>query len=305
MKKVRFFVCALSALMILSCGKETPEVPERQYPDYSTEIIPLQIKQDFLDRYPDAKVTSAYEYSRTYQGVAFLDKDGFRKEVVYKDGKLTLAEKWYDVDNFLSQLPRPVLGTYLATGIYNECFTDGQYYVVEAERDGLDQKQYEIHCSASFKDGDEVVDHLVCHVVISEDGTLLTCQHGGFLPTIYSYDMDAAIEAVREMYPAAEILGAYNNTGADDRIVIRDNGIVKTVSFYSYGDDFWWKETRYSVSRFTVLPEFVLKAIEEGDARYPERKLYDIIILESKDGMYYGLTFGTGLNYSTYFLKAE
>ena len=305
MKKVSIILCAVSALMLLSCGKDYPQLPEIQYPDYSTEIIPQQIKRDFLERYPEAKVTSAYEYTSKYQGVAFVDNDGFKKEVVYKDGQLTLAEKWYDVDNFLSQLPRPVLGTYLSTGMHNEVFTDGQYYVVEVERAGLDQKQYEIHCSASFKDKDQVVDHLVCHVVISEDGTLLTSQHGGFVPTIYAYDMDAAIEVVREMYPAAEILGAFNNTGSDDRIVIRDNGIVKTVSFYSYGDAFWWKDTRYSLSRFSVLPEYVLKAIEEGDARFPERKLFDIIFLECEDGRYYGLTFGTELNYSTIFLKVE
>lgn len=305
MKKVSFIVCALMALVLFSCGKDNPQVPEIKRPDYSTEIIPQQVKGDFLDRYPEAKVTSAYEYTSQYQGVAFVDKDGFRKEVVYKDGQLMLMEKWYDVDDFLSQLPRPVLGTYLATGMHNEIFTDGLYYVVEVERAGLDQKQYEIHCSASFKDLGQVVDHLVCHVVISEDGTLLTSQHGGFVPTIYAYDMDVVVDSVREMYPTAEIIGAYNDTGAADRIVIRDNGIVKTVSFYSFGDASWWKETRYSMPRFSVLPEYVLKAIEEGDARFPERKLFDIIILECEDGRYYGLTFGTELNNSTFFLKIE
>ena len=305
MKKVSFIVCALMAFVLFSCGKDNPQVPEIKRPDYPTEIIPQQVKGDFLDRYPEAKVTSAYEYTSQYQGVAFVDKDGFRKEVVYKDGQLMLMEKWYDVDDFLSQLPRPVLGTYLATGMHNEIFTDGLYYVVEVERAGLDQKQYEIHCSASFKDLAQVVDHLVCHVVISEDGTLLTSQHGGFVPTIYAYDMDVVVDSVREMYPTAEIIGAYNDTGAADRIVIRDNGIVKTVSYYSFGDASWWKETRYSMPRFSVLPEYVLKAIEEGDARFPERKLFDIIILECEDGRYYGLTFGTELNNSTFFLKIE
>ena len=305
MKKVSFIVCALMAFVLFSCGKDNPQVPGIKRPDYSTEIVPQQVKGDFLDRYPEAKVTSAYEYTSQYQGVAFVDKDGFRKEVVYKDGQLMLMEKWYDVDDFLSQLPRPVLGTYLATGMHNEIFTDGLYYVVEVERAGLDQKQYEIHCSASFKDLGQVVDHLVCHVVISEDGTLLTSQHGGFVPTIYAYDMDVVVDSVREMYPTAEIIGAYNDTGAADRIVIRDNGIVKTVSYYSFGDASWWKETRYSMPRFSVLPEYVLKAIEEGDARFPERKLFDIIILECEDGRYYGLTFGTELNNSTFFLKIE
>ena len=305
MKKVSFIVCALMAFVLFSCGKDNPQVPEIKRPDYPTEIIPQQVKGDFLDRYPEAKVTSAYEYTSQYQGVAFVDKDGFRKEVVYKDGQLMLMEKWYDVDDFLSQLPRPVLGTYLATGMHNEIFTDGLYYVVEVERAGLEQKQYEIHCSASFKDLGQVVDHLVCHVVISEDGTLLTSQHGGFVPTIYAYDMDVVVDSVREMYPTAEIIGAYNDTGAADRIVIRDNGIVKTVSYYSFGDASWWKETRYSMPRFSVLPEYVLKAIEEGDARFPERKLFDIIILECEDGRYYGLTFGTELNNSTFFLKIE
>ena len=134
---------------------------------------------------------------------------------------------------------------------------------------------------------------------------MLTSQHGGFVPTIYAYDMDVVVDSVREMYPTAEIIGAYNDTGAADRIVIRDNGIVKTVSYYSFGDASWWKETRYSMPRFSVLPEYVLKAIEEGDARFPERKLFDIIILECEDGRYYGLTFGTELNNSTFFLKIE
>jgi hypothetical protein len=305
MKKVIFLICAVSALMICSCEREYPVEPEKKSPEYSWSIIPQKIKRDFLYRFPEAKVTSAYSYYGEYQGVAFVDNDGFRKEVVYKEGWLTLAEKWYDVDSFLSQLPRPVLGTYLATGIHNECFTDGNYYVVEAERAGMDQKQYEIHCSASFKDGDKVVDHLAGHIVISEDGTLLTCEHGGFCPTIFAYDMDQAIEAVREMYPTAELLGAYNNTGSNDRIVIRDEGIVKTVSFYSYGDEFWWEETRYSLPRLTVLPEHVLKAIDKGDDKNPERKLFNVFIVECKDGKYYGLTFGTELNYSTFYLEME
>ena len=305
MKKVSFLMCAVMALMICSCEKEYPVEPEIQRPDYSLEIVPQKIKQDFINRYPDAKVSSSYDYAGKYYGVSFVDNDGLRKEVVYKDKWLKSTETWYDVDNFLSQLPRPVLGTYLATGIHNECFTDGLYYVVEVERVDLDQKQYEIHCSASYKEGDQEIDHLVCHIVISEDGTLLMCGHAGFCPTIFAYDMDAAIEATREMYPAADILGAYNNTGAYDRIVIRENGIVKTVSFYSYGDEFWWEETRYSLPRLTVLPEHVLKAIEEGDADHPERELYDIVIVECEDGKYYGLTFGTELNNSTFYVEAE
>ena len=305
MKKVSIIMCAVSALVLLSCEKENPQVPERQYPDYSTEIIPQQIKRDFLERYPEAKVTSAYEYGSTYQGVAFIDNDGLRREVVYKDGKLTLSEKWYDVDNFLSQLPRPVLGTYLATGIHNESFVDGQFYVVEIERAGLDQKQYEIHCSASFKELDRVVDHLVCHLVISEDGTLLISQHGGFVPTIYAYDMEVAIESVREMYPTGVILGACNTTGAHHLVYIRDKGLVKTVKFYPSWGDYAWVETRYSLPRYAILPGFVRKAIEEGDSRYPERKLFDVFYVESREGEYYGLTFGTELNNSTFYLKVE
>ena len=298
-------MCAVSALMLLSCEKDNPQMPEIQRPDYSTEIIPQRIKRDFLERYPEAKVTSAYEYGVKYQGVAFIDNDGRRKEVVYRNGQLTLVEKWYDVDSFLSQLPRPVLGTYLATGIHNECFTDGQYYVVEVERAGLDQKQYEIHCSASFKDLGRVVDHLVCHIVISEDGTLLTSRHGGFVPTIYAYDMDVAIDSVRKMYPTAEILGAFNATGADHVVYIRDNGLIKSVRFYPSWGDYEWVKTRYSLPRLTVLPEFVLKAIEERDTRYPERELFDVFFVECRDGEYYGLTFGTELNNSTFYLKVE
>ena len=299
-------MCAVSALMLLSCEKDNPQVPERQYPDYSTEIIPQQIKRDFLERYPEAKVTSAYEYtSGKYQGVAFIDNDGLRKEVVYKDGQLALSEKWYDVDNFLSQLPRPVLGTYLATGIHNESFVDGQFYAVEVERAGLDQKQYEIHCSASFKDNDRVVDHLVCHIVISEDGTLLTSEHGGVLPTIYSYDMDNAIKTVREMYPTAVLLGAYNTTGAHHLVYIRDRGLVKSVKFYPSWGDHEWVETRYTLPRYSVFPEFVLKAIGEGDANHPGWPLFDICLVECRDGKYYGLTFGSELNNSTFYLKVE
>ena len=307
MKKVRFILCAVMALVLFSCEKEIPQVPERQYPDYSTEIISPEIKQDFLERYPEAKVQSAFEKGK-YHGVTFIDGDGLRKDVVYKERWLVLTATWLNVNDFLSQLPSPVLGTYLATGIKNEYFgedDDPRYYVVEVKRAGIEQKQYEIHCSATFMDGGKEVEDVTCHLVISEDGTLVTCQHAHFLPTRYTYDCDAAVEAVRKMYNCPEILGFYNEMGSYDRIVIRDKGVVKTVSFYSYDNEFEWTGTRYSLHRLTMFPEYLLKVIEEGDAKHPERKLFDVFIFENQDGKFYGLTFGSELNNSTIYVKIK
>ena len=45
--------------------------------------------------------------------------------------------------------------------------------------------------------------------------------------------------------------------------------------------------------------------IEKGDDKNPERKLFNVFIVECKDGKYYGLTFGTELNYSTFYLEME
>ena len=77
------------------------------------------------------------------------------------------------------------------------------------------------------------------------------------------------------------------------------------MKFYPSWGDYAWVETRYSLPRYAILPGFVRKAIEEGDSRYPERKLFDVFYVESREGEYYGLTFGTELNNSTFYLKVE
>lgn len=303
MKKVSFIVCALLALVLFSCEKYTPRE--------NYVVLPKSYAGDFFKRYPEAKVTSASEPDGDrYMEIGFIDGDGFEKKAVYKDGSLSFTCRYYDVDDLFFQLPLPVIGTYLGLGLHNEEFPDGKYAVYEIDRGGICQKQYEFHCLASFKNGDRTINNMWCHVVISEDGTLLAFLHVGYRYSDRSYDLNKAVDVVKdrfrlkENYPDMEFLGVMeDNMGYS--VFVREEGIVKTVKIFPDWGNYTWRETCYSLPRFTVLPEYVLDAIDNYEAEYPGMKLSDILFIESKDGTFYGLTFGTALNYHRFYLKVE
>ena len=303
MKKVSFFVCAIMALVLISCDKYTPRE--------DTVVLPKGYAKDFYNRYPEAKVISASEPDGDrYMEIGFIDGDGSEKKAVYRDGSLSFTCRYYDVDNLFFELPLPVIGTYLGLGLSKEEFPDGNYGAYEIDRGGICQKQYEFHCLASFKDGGKTINNMWCHVVISEDGTLLAFLHVGYRYSDRSYDLNEAVDVVKDMFRPEqdstdmEFLGVMeDNMGYS--VFVREEGIVKTVKIFPDWGNYFWRETCYSLPRFTVLPEYVLKAIENYEAEYPGMKLFDILVVESKDGTFYGLTFGTELNYHRFYLKVE
>ena len=303
MKKVSFFVCAIMALVLISCDKYTPRE--------DTVVLPKGYAKDFYNRYPEAKVISASEPDGDrYMEIGFIDGDGSEKKAVYRDGSLSFTCRYYDVDNLFFELPLPVIGTYLGLGLSKEEFPDGNYGAYEIDRGGICQKQYEFHCLASFKDGGKTINNMWCHVVISEDGTLLAFLHVGYRYSDRSYDLNEAVDVVKDMLRPEqdstdmEFLGVMeDNMGYS--VFVREEGIVKTVKIFPDWGNYFWRETCYSLPRFTVLPEYVLKAIENYEAEYPGMKLFDILVVESKDGTFYGLTFGTELNYHRFYLKVE
>ena len=303
MKKVRFIVCAMLALVLFSCDKYTPRE--------DVVVLPKGYAGDFYKRYPEAKVISASEPDGDrYMEIGFIDGDGSEKKAVYRDGSLSFTCRYYDVDNLFFELPLPVIGTYLGLGLSKEEFPEGNYDVYEIDRGGICQKQYEFHCLASFKNGDKTIDNMWCHAVISEDGTLLAFLHVGYRYTDRSYDLNEAVDVVKDMLrreqinPDREFLGVMeDNMGYS--VFVREDGIVKTVKIFPDWGHYFWRETCYSLPRFTVLPEYILTAIDNYEAEYPGMKLFDILVVESKDGTFYGLTFGTPLNYHRFYLKVE
>lgn len=302
MKKVSFIVYAVLALVLFSCDKYTRD---------DSVVLPKSYAADFYKRYPEAKVISASEPDGDrYMEIGFIDGDGSEKKAVYKDGSLSFTCRYYDVDNLFFELPLPVIGTYLGLGLSKEEFPDGNYDAYEIDRGGICQKQYEFHCLASFKNGDKTINNMWCHVVISEDGTLLAFLHVGYRYSDRSYDLNEAVDVVKDRlrweqnYADMEFLGVMeNNLGYS--VFVREDGIVKTVKILPDWGDYTWQETCYSLPRFTVLPEYVLNAIEAYETDYPGMKLFDILFVEREEGSYYGLTFGTALNYHRFYLKVE
>ena len=306
MKKVSIILCSVMALMTCACEKPSPWRGREV-------VVEGRFSGDFYTRYPEAKVLSVNEIGDDKGLVVdFIDGDRFEKKAVYNEGGPSYTCRYYNVDALRSQLPERVLGTYLSMGLENIKFTRDNYSVFEIKREGVRQKQYEFHCVASFKDGDRMVSNMMCHIVISEDGTLLTFQHGGFNYSDTSYDLEYAIDAVHDMFikdldpENPEILGAIIDGMGDMYVYIRDKGIIKTIMLFPSWGNYGWRETRYSLlPSVTELPKYVLEENVKGDPENQGRKLYDVFMLETLDGSFYGTTFGTALVYHTHYVKVE
>ena len=303
MKRTIFnlLACALAALLIMSCGKETP-VPVKP-------AVDEMVEWDFHSRYPDATISDCWEIEEDGSTVAkfdFIDGDGNKCFAVYKDGMWMITEKTYDVDNFLYAIPRKVARTYIGTGIENEVYhrDSDWYYVHEIARSGIVKKQYEFLCTAPFDDGYDTAENLVYDIVIDEDGTLLTCTHDIYNPSIWWYDITTSLNAVRSKYPAATVLGAVNDAG-NNVLFIRDDGIVKTVTTKNRGYGFVWTQTSYPLDINTPLPDSVLADKEKYASAHPDKPFYALSSVEFPEGSFYGLTFGSELNWTMFYSKAE
>ena len=289
MKKESFIMCAVMALVLFSCEKAPKGTPEYD----PMKSLPESVVQDFRARYPEA--TDIEVHGEEEVSVSLIDRDGFKNKVVYVKGEWMYSQKMLDVHDFLNDLPMPVRKTYVKTGINHEIFYENSHYVLEIERAGMAWKQYEIDCLGSYMDGDELIENLVYHIAIAEDGTLLAYSHGQFNLPIWWVDLTSAIAFVREKYENASIVGSANN--GEQYIYIRHKGILKTVTFRPYpsSGDFEWKCTEYALPMDAALPAHVRKEIVKFEAQHPGKKLFELSMLETIDGFFYGMKIGTEL----------
>ena len=299
-------MCALAALVLLSCEKTPVEVPDTD----QAHSLPESILWDLAGRYPEATVTSAGGGEEMeYVHISLIDKDGLKNEVAYKNGEWMVSEKRLDVNGFLDNLPKPVVKTYLKTGIGHETFLEGSY-VLEITRKGLSQKQYEIDCMAPYLDGEKLIESQHWHIVIAEDGTLLTCGlHESYNATIGMVDLCPALTFIREKYGYVPVVGIIDE-GGDANIFIRDGDVLKTVTFRAYRSDFEvadfeWRHTEYTLPLDTALPAHVQKAIDGYETEHPGEKWSGLSMLETVEGFSYGLTFGTELHYCRFYIGVQ
>ena len=298
MKKIRSFIYIVAALMVCACAK-----------DARSHIAPLPegISQDFNTRYPRAEVLEAGQRqsdSHTITEISFIDRNRFENKAIYQDSQWMLTEKSYDIENYKSTIPFKVLMTFLDTGIYDERFSDSDF-VIEVSRNGLDQKQYEIHCSAAFVDEPvkKTYDSWQHHIVIAEDGTLLSCHHSTYNSTLAWFDMSESIALVRDKYADAEFLGAVNDAGSNV-LFIRDNGILKTVTTRKTWT-YEWTDTRYPLPLNSPLPASALDKKAEYEAEHPDSQMFALYHVDSPEGAFYGLTYGSELKYTTVFAPID
>ena len=295
MKTVRLFLYIVAAFVICACAKDT-----RQY-------VPEGISQDFNSRYPRVRILESYQWqsdSHTITEVSFIDGDRFKNKAIYQDDLWMLTTKAYDVESFMSTVPLRILMAFLDTGIHDEHFSDNDY-VIEVDRNGMDQKQYEILCSAPYLDvpAQQAYDSWQHHIVIAEDGTVLSCHLSPYNSSISWFDMSASIALVREKYGDAELLGAVND-GGSNVFFIRDNDILKTVTTHKTWT-YEWKDTRYPLPIDTPLPASVLDVKAAYEAENPGTRMYALYHIENPEGTFYGLTYGSEMNYTIVFAPIE
>ena len=294
-----FFICALLAVMVCACEKN------------SLQRVTLEqgIAQDFNHRYPRATITEVNPWDNGKNRITdiyFTDKEGFSNIAIYRGDNWLMTQKSFDVDDFMRKVPSKVYKTYLKTGIIDEDYHGESFSVIEITRNGLDKKQYEFHCAAPYDDGVVVEERFLYHIIIDEDGTLLSLYYD-FNPSIRWYDMESSIKSVRDKYPDATLLGAVNESG-NNVLFIRDNGSLKKVTSKNiYGDGFMWTETRYVIDVNSTLPATVKAAKDAYEAEHPDEPFIALYFVEKWDveGSFYGLCYGTILQNHTFFIEAE
>ena len=287
MKKIRLFIYLVAALMVCACAK-----------DARRHVAPLPegINQDFTTRYPRANVLVTGQWQRDSHTITEIS--------FYRDNQWILTGKSYDTQTFKSTIPYKVLMTFLDTGIYDERFSENDY-VIEVSRNGMDQKQYEILCSAGFVDEpvQKAYDSWQHHIVIAEDGTLLACHHSSYNSTFAWFDMSESIALARDKYADAEFLGAVNDAGSNV-LFIRDNGILKAVTIHRTWT-YEWKDTRYPLSLDTPLPASAMGKKAEYESEHPDSKMFALYHVDSPEGTFYGLTYGSELHYTIIFAPID
>ncbi|MBR1574383.1 MAG: hypothetical protein IJ652_06000 [Bacteroidales bacterium] len=300
MKMINLLVCAFTTLLLLSCEKETT------YTGNPFRSISQDVTVDFNNRYPDVTVTETHQWKdadkRVVTEIVFTDKEGLTNTSLYTNGKWSITEKQFDCNDFIFRLPKKVLQTYLDTDIPGKTYRLGDDdYVIEFSRNGLDNKQYEFSFVAPSSDENETI-WVRYHMVIADDGTLLTCSNSLVNRSVWWYDMSSSIELVRTMYKKASILGTINIAG-NHELFIRDKGIIKTVTLHDSGYGFEWEKTTYSLDIDTALPAYVIAQQNTYEEKHPTETLYALLHCDTKDGSFYGLTYGSEGDNNTFFVR--
>ena len=297
MKTVRSILYFVAALAVCACAKDTRYVPD----------LSEGISKDFNSRYPRVKILDSSQWqsdSHTITEISFVDRDRFENKAIYQDDQWMLTSKTYDVESYMSTLPLRILMTFLDAGIHDEHFSDNDY-IIEVARNGMDQKQYEIHCSAPYLDvpAQQAYDSWQYHIVIAEDGTLLSCHHSSYNSTISWFDMSASTALIRDKYGDAEFLGAVNDAGSNV-FFIRDDNILKTVTTHKTWT-YEWKDTRYPLPIYTPLPASAMDAKTAYEAENPGARMFALYFIDSPEGTFYGLTYGSEMKSTTVYAPIE
>lgn len=294
-----FSKLVLLLVALTSCDSNTIDINTIE------KTLPTEIEMDFSFRYPGASIShfESYNCDNTTR-ISFVDNDGLEGQAVYLDGRWMVTQKEYDAENFLSEIPRNVIRTYLMTGVSDEEYDWDQTYIAEVSRVGFDQKQYEFHFMTPCINEAGVESHLSNNIIISEDGSLLTFNHHGFNSSIWNYDLRDSYLCVTERYPASSILGAVNQV-TNHIYYVKDNGTIKTVNTREKVSGFEWEETEYQLELSTTLPEYVEMKKKEYAAQLPDKPFFRLLFAEKPRGNYYRLGFGEEMDGHYFDVEAE
>ena len=292
--KILVLLAALS--FMTACGKEQPVSTEPRLSDVTLK--------DFNARNPGATITDVSFRSDIVTHILFTDRDGIPGESIYVEGVWVMTQKELDkTGDFFNQLPFQVAMTYLSETVPNAQYDDGNCYVVENARNGIDNKQYEFVFMATYTDGEREYPNLVYSIIISEDGTLLNRSHDFFNRSIWWYDIRTSADCIRERYPNAKLLGSVND-GGNNLFFLLDEGemkIAKTRHTWTWT----WAETRYRLPDDYPLPESALDACRSYMEAHDGISYSALYLVENNSGFYYGIQFGDEFENKTFFVKAD
>lgn len=259
------FVCATA------CDKENSMVEE----------IPPIIKSEFSERYPKADISAFHKYFEfTSSGelwqIDFTDRSEYQSTVWYKaDGTWKMAHtKLKNIDDLSYEAKRTFMSS-----VYGDAQIQEIY---KTERDGISGTLYTLFFEYPTKTSSNVVHY----VFLNDDGLFLT-KFTSF-PNNPKYFVDLPedhFEFMSEKYKGADIRGYANNGGKHEYFILQD-GIIKYVFFEgkSATEPGFWKETRYELSKDTVVPDNVIKHLKKTDPDFVYTNLYYI---EAKHGNSY------------------
>lgn len=298
MKRI-FYALAMLVIALSSCESDNDAID-------SGENLPAYIEKDLYSRYPDASISnfSSYADDNTTR-ISFDENDGIESTAIYLNGTWLITQKEYNPENFIFDIPRKVIRTYLRTGVSEEEFLTDAHYVVEISRNGFDQKQYEFHFTTPFITKLGVESHLMHNIIISEDGTLLAFDHSGlYNRSIWWYDIRDSRQCVTERYPSSSIIGVVNE-GGSNIFYIKDNGSIKKVTTRMKFSGFEWVETQHQLDLNNSIPEYVESSKKKYEAQNPDKPFFQAFFVENANGNYYRLCFGSEMNADYIDVEAE